>query len=673
MATAKSKRTLHIPLDRRDPATVRAVILARISDESGKDATIESQVANCEKFIERMGWPKPTLGPYTEKKSGYRYVQRPALEEVERLVQRREVDVVVVNDWERLARTEERRYAALYHARRYGAEYRFATLGADGRLDDTPMAKMYTSVMQVFGEIERNKIIERTSRGRAHRAERGLPTGGRGGAPYGFRPARDGDEYTVWAEDGDEADVLRGLFRRVDEDDQCGLQRLADELFARGVPSPTGGLRWARNALRHMLRNPLYCGRGRLLRWRVEWHKETDEETGETYDVRGMRRREEDEEGAYLPLAEKAMPVLVEPDLFDRVQRKLDERREFAAKLAHAASPRRADATLLHGGLVRCAHCGNTMVRSWRAKGESQAAHYRCNKGKTDPVHPHPVHAIPAPDVDDIVLGLLAEALTNPDKVVTLADAAERQYARATEDTERAAVRLDAYRERLDDIARDRARYARVLGMLDPDKDAGEVRLYWDKLAKLDEDQARTEREAATAVPRHERAMARQAMLDALRSGRMLVSVEHHCRTYDLTNLTLEDAQQLMELAHLQTGTETPLLGELAQAAHASLRDELDAELARKGFVVDPGYEVFANQTVPRAALAGILLRYYMPREQVRKLLRRLNVIVWVSRPRERGQGRTPVEDRVGVELLADEDGAAGVVLCASSKNSTRF
>ncbi len=53
---SSSKRVLHIPLDKRDPATVRAAILARVSDPGEKDITVDSQIDPCRDFIARMGW-----------------------------------------------------------------------------------------------------------------------------------------------------------------------------------------------------------------------------------------------------------------------------------------------------------------------------------------------------------------------------------------------------------------------------------------------------------------------------------------------------------------------------------------------------------------------------------------------------------------------------------------
>ena len=116
------KRIPHIPIDKRDPSTVRAAILARVSDPGAKDITVESQVDVCRAFVAAHGWRE--IGVYAEKKSGYLHVERPMLAEVERLIAQRGVDVVVVLNFERLARDTERRHAALYTARKYGVEFR---------------------------------------------------------------------------------------------------------------------------------------------------------------------------------------------------------------------------------------------------------------------------------------------------------------------------------------------------------------------------------------------------------------------------------------------------------------------------------------------------------------------------------------------------------------------
>jgi len=330
-----SKRTLHESLDQRTqraPSTVRAIIYARESDPSSKAPPMMSQVAECEKFIERMGWPQPALGPFLERESGYYHVERRVLDEVERLIQQRQVDVVVTLNFERIARLEERRHAARYFARKYGVEYRFAELLPDGKLDESPMAKAYAGLLEVFGAMERDKIVARTKRGRAFRAKQGIPGGGRGGAPYGLRDATPDDApYTRYARRDEEADRLLWMFQHYDEHERVSFRSLAGQLNAKGWLTREGK-RWTTQTVKEKLTNPRYCGRGEVNRWEVTRVQKTYEHSGETYDVRVVKPRvasvdadtDEDAQphGTYA-FAANSEPVLIPPDLFDRVQAKL--------------------------------------------------------------------------------------------------------------------------------------------------------------------------------------------------------------------------------------------------------------------------------------------------------------------------------------------------------------
>jgi hypothetical protein len=60
--TRKGDRAPYVPIDQRDPKTVRAVILARKSGSGsakiagGVDADVQSQVEECQALIARTGW-----------------------------------------------------------------------------------------------------------------------------------------------------------------------------------------------------------------------------------------------------------------------------------------------------------------------------------------------------------------------------------------------------------------------------------------------------------------------------------------------------------------------------------------------------------------------------------------------------------------------------------------
>jgi site-specific DNA recombinase len=649
MAT-KGNRTKHIPIDERDPATVRAVILARVSDPGAKDITVESQVDACRAFVDAHGWrlldTASYHGVYAEKKSGYLHVERPMLAEVERLIIRREVDVVVVLNFERLARDTERRHAALYTARKYGVEYRFAELPPDGKLQQSGVDRLLASVLDAYGEINREKIVENTKRGRQKRAVLGIPPSGRGGAPYGLRDATPADTYTRYARRDDEAERLLWMFRRIDEDDTASGRKLAGELNVRGWFTREGK-QWTSTTVLEKLRNPRYAGRGYVNRYTVQWEPETDHETGETYDVRKVYQRTDD----LIPFAEGAEPALIPPELFDRVQRKLDERSQYAGRQGrHDAYP--VDATLLHGGLVRCAHCGRAMSRQWRNDGKQPIAYYKCGRRTANPTHECAIHMMPAAVVESITLRLLAEALADPNKMAALADAAASKHADAVAEVTLAGDRLGAYGAQLDDVDARLAKLQKVVALLDPTEDADDIAEYREKINALDAKRTHLLALASQLAPHRAQAEAREAMFAGLRDGRLLARVEHNGRVYDLTNVNIYDMMELV------AGEQVPD-SFLEDISMELLGGELPAGLdmtnpdTRK-LVQQAITDVLQRDPLSRAEQAFLLL-LMMPRAEVRRLLKRLGIVVRVTRPwakEERAQrGPTPPEERVSVEV----------------------
>ena len=215
---------------------MRAVILARKSgagsgkrsdtsaDQNGSsDRDVQTQVERCERFIERMRW-NLVADPYafTEKnKSGFYRVERPVLETVLQLAQRGEVDVIVASEFERVDRTKTGRYLAIGTAEKYGVEFRFEN--QPDELPETMEGKIYRSIQDDLGEMERNRIVERTTPGREWRYAQGMPAGGRAGPPYGYRwpdEKKNGATYDAFKKDDDEYLVLREMFERIANDER---------------------------------------------------------------------------------------------------------------------------------------------------------------------------------------------------------------------------------------------------------------------------------------------------------------------------------------------------------------------------------------------------------------------------------------------------------------------
>ncbi len=283
------------------------------------------------------------------------------------------------------------------------------------------------------------------------------------------------------------------------------------------------------------------------------------------------------------------------------------------------------------------------MARHRRSLAKGVVGYYMCSAWLHNPEHDCPVHSIHAPMVDDLVLRTVAAALVDPERTVALANAASERLARAETDLAIVESHLDATRERLGDLDADRARYVKILNLLDDTKDAETVAEYRAKLTAVDAERAKLAARADAMTPQRARAEAGVEMLVALREGRMLARVEHDGWVYDVGSISWADFVAM-------TGGAPEQVAEMALEGSERARatgDDLDAAVYA---------EWFHHVPMQQADLAYYLLRYFMPPQELRRLLRRLDVRVRVRPPRtaaeraERGY-HMPYQERLTVAL----------------------
>ena len=181
---------------------------------------------------------------------------RPALEQLRDLVAQVPVDVVLVYSPDRLARKYAYQALLIEEFAKAGTSVMFVK----GPSSDTPEDALLVQFQGMIAEYERAQIIERTRRGKTHRARQGT-VNVLSGAPFGYRYVRKNEHadarYEVVAH---EAAIVAELFRRYVEDG-VAIADLARWLTATGVPTRTGKSRWDRSMVWGMLRNPAYAGR----------------------------------------------------------------------------------------------------------------------------------------------------------------------------------------------------------------------------------------------------------------------------------------------------------------------------------------------------------------------------------------------------------------------------
>ncbi|WP_456727439.1 recombinase zinc beta ribbon domain-containing protein [Bradyrhizobium sp. USDA 3364] len=141
------------------------------------------------------------------------------------------------------------------------------------------------------------------------------------------------------------------------------------------------------------------------------------------YGVRSSRDGREHDPSTVIQIP---VPVLIEQDVFDRVQAKL------VRSNPKATPPRVINSPSLLTGIAVCASCGSGMTRTGTTNRQARSYSYYscagCQKGKTVCKGRH----IPAATLDDIVLSNFKQCVLAPDRIVELLKSLiERQAAKS--------------------------------------------------------------------------------------------------------------------------------------------------------------------------------------------------------------------------------------------------
>src|SRR5205823_11 len=98
-------------------------------------------------------------------------------------------DVLFVTEFARIARTSAEQAAIIQYFKRYNVE----VISITEKFEDTPEGRLLFNIQGYLDEVEAQKVLIRTQRGKAHRAKRALT--GQGRPMYGYVWI-DGEEYT---------------------------------------------------------------------------------------------------------------------------------------------------------------------------------------------------------------------------------------------------------------------------------------------------------------------------------------------------------------------------------------------------------------------------------------------------------------------------------------------
>lgn len=342
---------------------MRAILYPRISLEEGSQYGLPSQLRAMQEYAQKKGYQ--VIAELSEEFTG-KTLDRPQLNRVREMARGREFDVLIAHSLDRLTRRMGQLAALRDELSRHQVSIEYVLMPTDDSIE----SRVMQTISEAFADYEREKIHERTLRGRREKARRGLIVGGR--VPYGY-------DYAAGALriNEERAGIVRQIFGRIDQGQS--IRAVAAWLRREGVSAWRGG-KWGHSSVRRLLGNESYCGVAHY----------------GTHKREGKRLKLHPDQTARISIA---VPAIVARELWERVQMRLADR--------HRNNGRPTRRYLLRG-LLWCA-CGKRM-HGCPAHGSFS---YRCAARDQERSPSDCRRATPVAGLDDAVWSAVSAAFSD--------------------------------------------------------------------------------------------------------------------------------------------------------------------------------------------------------------------------------------------------------------------
>jgi len=339
-----------------------AAIYARVSSEQQREEnTIASQTASLIEFANHHELEVPKEWVFEDEGYSGATLERPGLERVRDLAAEGQIQVVLAYSPDRLSRKYAYQILLIEEFARYGVE----TLFVKSPQGNSPEDQLLVQFQGMIAEYERAQILERSRRGKRHRAHTG-EVSVMSGAPYGYRYIRKTEEaLAAYIINEAEASVVRRVYEMYTVEG-LSIAEITRRLNREGIPPRRAG-RWERSVVWGMLRNPAYRGVACFGKTRLSSRTQTrpQRRRGITTPNNTAGHQRPREEWIEIPV-----PALVTEESFARAQELL-----YHNKIR---SLRRTIAPSVVQGLVGCAKCGYALSRTSTQTSARKIHYYKC-------------------------------------------------------------------------------------------------------------------------------------------------------------------------------------------------------------------------------------------------------------------------------------------------------
>lgn len=306
---------------------MKAVIYARYSSDNQREESIEGQLRECLAYAEKNNLT--IVNQYIDRAFSARTDDRPAFRQMIRESEKKEFSIVLVWKLDRFSRD---RYDSAYYKHQL-KKNGVRVVSATENISEGPEGIILESMLEGMTEYYSAELAVKVRRGQQENALKCRSNDGT--LALGYRVSKD-RTYEI---DPEKGPIVQEIFRRYDNGES--MQVIVDSLNERGLKNQLDRP-FRVSAVGKTLRNRKYIG---------EYH----------YD------------NTVIP---GGIPQLITPELFERVQRRMDQNRR---------APARAKATeeyLLTTKLF-CGHCGAMMAgESGKSKTGAMHYYYKCGNSK---------------------------------------------------------------------------------------------------------------------------------------------------------------------------------------------------------------------------------------------------------------------------------------------------
>jgi site-specific DNA recombinase len=341
-----------------------AAIYARVSsDKQREENTIASQTAALIAFAGEQQFEVPREWIFEDDGYSGASLIRPGLERVRDLAAEGLIQALLVYAPDRLSRRYAHQILLIEELARAGVE----TVFIRAPRGSTPEDELLVQFQGMIAEYERAQILERSRRGKRHRARQG-EVSVLSGAPFGYRFIRKTDHSAAYYEiDEEQARVVRQIFELYSVQG-LSIGAIARLMNEQAVPTCKRRGRWERSTVWGMLRNPAYKGEACFGKTTIAPRQRITR----PIRMRGgvATRNSASHERAREDWITIAVPPIVTEETFALAQERL------RANKIHA--PRRTVTPSVVQGLVSCTKCGYALYRTSTRSSARKIHYYRC-------------------------------------------------------------------------------------------------------------------------------------------------------------------------------------------------------------------------------------------------------------------------------------------------------